>query len=53
MTAERKDATKLSAEDEKRVAEAREAMAELIARVPRKGGYALEPAVTFRAGEKR
>ena len=53
MTTERKDGSKLTAEDERRVAEARDAMAELIARVPRRGGYALEPAVTFRAGEKR
>ena len=53
MTTPKTEAATLSPEDERRVAEARSAMAELIARVPRQLGYAAEPAHVFRADEKR
>jgi len=53
MTTERKDGPKLSAEDERMIADARKAMAELVARVPRAPDYELEPAMIFRAGEQR
>jgi len=55
MTTERKDAgqPKLTAADEKEIAAARAAMAELIARVPRAPGHELEPALIFRAAEQR
>jgi hypothetical protein len=53
MTTPKTEAAKLSPEDERRVAEARAAMAELIGRVPRRLGYAAEPALVFRADEQR
>jgi hypothetical protein len=55
MTTERPRTTRapmLTAEDEARIAEARQAMAELIARVPRAPGHELEPSLIFRAAEQ-